>query len=667
MGALARLHRDETMLAWATACLLVCLGILCGWLSGLRFPMSPPDGHDAFLSLTAPFDFDLIAGFACAVCGFLIIAQKGAGSLGWALLLGGCGPWMAGPLGESVPFDESGAISLRTLGPVAVVDVLRGAHLTILTAAPLWLPTGRLLGLLPRSLVTCTFFCYASHYTLLVVGFTQDLRALAMATSLIPRATMLFCTGLLLVRCRRASGALRFRLAVLASVYPLAMAGREIGWFVPLPAQADLVVHSSTSLAWGATLVWFVTRDRMWRLRRPARRVTSTVLLCTALIMLVSAGAAALALLVSADDRAVTLVMTVAALLAGLVVRPVVDRTARAVDRFFYGRGALPHEAVRGLAERLSRVPGPDQVPDALSRSIVDDLGLPAAEIVVTTRSGDRTLARAGAGTPALSVPMRYEGKVIGRLRVAPRAGDTDLDDRDRHVLTMLADQGAPAVAGLRLRQELQAARERLVLAREAERRRLHRDLHDGLGPLLAATRLGLDNLAAAEPRLAPLLGRSAAHLTDAVDEIRRITHDMTPAVLAERGLADAMGDLAQRLGTDGPTITLHLQPDPLPALPAAIEAAVYRIAAEALTNTIRHSTASHAEVTVHAALGTVTLTVADYGTGPSARTGPPSQGAGGLGLDSMRERAEELGGVFTLSRTPAGTTVRAMFDTSRL
>ncbi|XVQ07388.1 ATP-binding protein [Spirillospora sp. CA-255316] len=663
MGALARLRRNETMLAWATACLLVCLGILCGWLSGFRFPMSPPNDHDAFLSLATPFDPDLAASFACAVCGFLIIAQGGGGSLGWALLLGGCAAWMAGPLGESIPYNQSGAISVRTIGSVALVDVLQGAYLTILATVPLWLPAGRLVGLVPRLLVTCTFLYLASHN----IRWALGLDALAVSTNFLPRATVLLCTGLLLVRCRRASGALRFRFAVMASVYPLAMARMDFGWYVPLPDLADVVFSYSTSLAWGAALVWFVTRDRMWLLGRPARRITITVLLCTALIVLVAAGAAALAVVMSADDGAGALVMTVAALLAGLVVRPVIDRTARAVDRFFYGQGALPHEAVRGLAERLSRVPGPDQVPDALSRSVVDDLGLPAAEIAVTTRSGERALARAGAGTPAFSVPMRYQGQVIGHLRVAPRAGDADLDDRDRYVLSILADQGAPAVAGLRLRQDLQAARERLVLAREAERRRLHRDLHDGLGPLLAATRLGLDNLAAAEPRLAPVLERSAAHLMDAVDEIRRITHDMTPAVLAERGLADAMGDLAQRLGTCGPEITLHLLPDPLPALPVAIEVAVYRIAAEALTNTIRHSTAVHAKIAVVAAPGTVTLTVTDDGAGPFHQGGPSSQGASGLGLDSMRERAEELGGVFALSGTLAGTTVQVRFDISRL
>ncbi|MEV7025815.1 ATP-binding protein, partial [Kitasatospora sp. NPDC093558] len=107
--------------------------------------------------------------------------------------------------------------------------------------------------------------------------------------------------------------------------------------------------------------------------------------------------------------------------------------------------------------------------------------------------------------------------------------------------------------------------------------------------------------------------------------------------------------------------VTLDLRPDPLPALPAAVEVAVYRISGEALNNVVRHSGATSARLTLHAPSDRVTVEVADNGAGF-----PTGTSTAGVGLRSMAERAEELGGTFTAVNAPAGAVVRAVLPRER-
>jgi two-component system NarL family sensor kinase len=203
---------------------------------------------------------------------------------------------------------------------------------------------------------------------------------------------------------------------------------------------------------------------------------------------------------------------------------------------------------------------------------------------------------------------------------------------------------------------ELQASRESIVTAREEERRRIRRDLHDGLGPVLSALQLqlgALRTLVHQDPDAAEAL---AAELRDemraATGEIRRLVYDLRPPMLDEFGLAGAI----RTLGAAVPNLALAVDtPEPMPALSAAQEVAFYRIAAEAVHNVIRHSGAACCDVTLAQAGDQLVLTVRDNGSGLS-------QGrAVGIGFASMRERAQELGGsVSVLSSPDEGTTVSA-------
>ena len=275
------------------------------------------------------------------------------------------------------------------------------------------------------------------------------------------------------------------------------------------------------------------------------------------------------------------------------------------------------------------------------------------------------TLATAG----ELRLPLVHQGEPVGELVLAPRAPGEDFSPADRRLLDDLARQAGIAAHAVLLHQrtarlagDLQQAREGLVAAREEERRRLRRDLHDGLGPRLASLTLKLESL---RDRLAhdPVGDAMVADLTrrtqDAVADIRRLVYALRPPALDDLGLVSALREATAQYGYEGDgelRITIQA-PDELPPLPAAVEVAAYRIAQEALTNVVRHAGARRCAVRLarDVAAGTLCIEIEDdgRGLGPNHRSG--------VGLSSMRERAEELGGTFAIEPIPGGgTRVRA-------
>jgi two-component system, NarL family, sensor kinase len=198
-----------------------------------------------------------------------------------------------------------------------------------------------------------------------------------------------------------------------------------------------------------------------------------------------------------------------------------------------------------------------------------------------------------------------------------------------------------------------------LVTTREQERRRLGRELHDGLGPTLAGLTLGLDTahvLSAGQSDLQQLLGRLKAETQRAVTEVRRIVYGLRPPMLDELGLAGALREEVGRLQCAVPAITVSLDVprDGLAGLPAAVEVACYRIVAEALANVARHARATRCSVRVHLDHG-VCVDVRDDGVGLTEGW------RAGVGIASMHERVAELGGELLIEpRLPHGTGIAA-------
>ncbi|GGO79194.1 sensor histidine kinase [Nonomuraea cavernae] len=422
-----------------------------------------------------------------------------------------------------------------------------------------------------------------------------------------------------------------------------------------------IVARAAGVTLWGAMICLAASRGGIWRLERvTSHRMARAFVLAVLVIAATCAATGAWAAFPAARTAAVVIAACCAAV-AGWVARPVVRHAVLAIERAFYGPRARPHEAVRALAVRLQQAPHPGSVPEQICRSVVEDLGLSGARIGVETRAGPRVLAAAGSPVsgPRQVFPLRHHGQVVGRLEVA-RDGASTPAERDAELLSLLADQASPALAALRLAEDARAARERLVLAREEERRRLRREIHDGLGPQLAAVRLRLGVAQACGPPAADAHLREAVEvLGEALAEVRRITAGLTPAALVDRGLLDATRILAHRLTTDAVRVTVTDPATPLPVLPPAVETAAYRITAEAVTNSVRHAGARGVEVTFTACPGALVVTVIDDGTGFGADTVP------GTGLSSIAERAEEIGGAATIDTAPGGTTVTATLPTT--
>jgi len=249
---------------------------------------------------------------------------------------------------------------------------------------------------------------------------------------------------------------------------------------------------------------------------------------------------------------------------------------------------------------------------------------------------------------------------------VGARSPGERLGPDDERLLADLARQAGPFIHAVALRRALDASRAGLVTAQEEERRRLRRDLHDGLGPTLAGLTLGLDTArarSAGQPQLQELLGRLKAETQRAVTDIRRIVYGLRPPALDEFGLVGSLREEVGRLQYEAPalTVTLDAPGDGLSDLPAAVEVACYRIVTEALTNVTRHAHATRCSVRIRLDRD---LDVLDRDLDVEVRddgVGLPEGWRAGVGIASMRERVTELGGDLAIEpAVPRGTRINA-------
>ena len=351
--------------------------------------------------------------------------------------------------------------------------------------------------------------------------------------------------------------------------------------------------------------------------------------------------------------------------LAAVVFQPLRDRLQRGANRLMYGERDDPYAVLSRLGSRLESTPAHDAVLPAVARTVRETLKLPYTEIQLRREDGFETAATAGnPGENALRLPLVYGGETVGRLVLGPRVGEEGFADSERRLLEDLAHQiGASAHdalmtdEALRLSADLQRSRERLVEAREEERRRLRRDLHDGLGPQLSSQALTIDavrKLMRRDPDAAEeLLLELKADAQNAVTDIRRLVYGLRPPALDDLGLLGALRETAAQYGSNGLDVAIEA-PKSLPPLSAAVEVAAYRIAQEALTNVARHARAGSGTVRLAIEDGTLRVEIRDDGVGmPRAER----TGHAGVGLTSMRERATELGGSLHVGPMPEGGT----------
>ncbi len=362
-----------------------------------------------------------------------------------------------------------------------------------------------------------------------------------------------------------------------------------------------------------------------------------------------------------AHTRADLLLSLLATGAIALLFQPLRERVQRAVNHLLYGERDDPYAVIARLGQRLETTLAPGAVLPTLVETVATTLKLPY--VAVKLKQSDELEIVAESSEPVslsptvlVFFPLLHQHETIGELVVAPRVGDETLADADRRLLETIANQAALAAYSVQLTTDLQRSRERLVTAREEERRRIRRDLHDGLGPALASITLKLD---AARNHLPPnaqtsdsLLRELKTQTQNALGDIRRLVYDLRPPALDELGLVGALREYTTRANSSDLTVSL-VADDALPPLPAAVEVAAYRIATEALTNVMRHAHARHCRVSL-VVNGALQLEIQDDGAGL------PENYHSGVGLTSMRERTAELGGTLVIENAGGGTRMMA-------
>jgi signal transduction histidine kinase len=365
-----------------------------------------------------------------------------------------------------------------------------------------------------------------------------------------------------------------------------------------------------------------------------------------------------LGLLFRTDDNLVISLLATGAV--AVLFQPVRDRLQRAVNRLLYGQRDEPYAVLSDLGRQLAASGDPTAMVPTIAETIARTLKLPFVAIVVDWDGTPTELATVGMSSQdPIAMPLTHQGETLGSLVLGRRTRGEGLSAADRRLLEELSRQAAAAVAAVRLTSELQRSRERLVNAREEERRRIRRDLHDGLGPTLAALGLKLEtarNRLADDPRADVLLSELAERTQGAVADIRRLVYALRPPALDELGLVGAVRQLSASLeGQQRNGLRVHVEAADLPALPAAVEVAAYRIVQEALTNVVRHAGAQSACVRLYGDGAALCVAVDDDGIGMAENR------QAGVGMNSMRERADELGGACVVSaRAGGGTSVLA-------
>ena len=609
---------------------------------------------------------DGVIGLALSACGALLAWYRPRNPIGWLFLAGGVAYATSTAavnllgLGGSVGWST---LVLRLLASLFMLAWPWGIGLC-LPLALLLFPDGRPAGSRWRWLIWAIVvegvlfelsfaapgrqtFGSRSVTPYLALPFYHRLGAVWAASNVAWAALFMLVLASLVVRYRRGGDVERRQLLwlLLAVLVVLAYAGVPWGIFGRGPVLGLLVIPLIP-----AAVTVAILRYQLLDIRLVVSRALVYGLLTAA------AAGAYVGLVALLDALVRSRVSLDSAVVASVIVavgfNPARIRLQRLIDRGLYGDRRDPVRAVSLVGERLAGT-GTAGLAGVLE-ALCDSLRLPFAAV----RFGTAEAAAHGTAPERLhGISLRYDGARIGELIVGLRSGQRRLSPPDIAVLELLAGPLAVALHATALSAALQQSRVSIVAAREEERRRLRRDLHDGLGPALTGIAFKADAarnaLPAGPARASELLGALRADTTAAITDIRRLVNGLRPPALDDLGLIGSLRQQTDRLAQrpDGSSVAVCLNtPEPLPALPAAVEVAAYRIITEAMTNAARHSGATRIDVLLAVADGDgLRIEVRDDGRVPGPGWQP------GFGLTSMRERAAELGGTCQAGPDPAG------------
>ncbi|MGH3940826.1 MAG: sensor histidine kinase [Pseudonocardiaceae bacterium] len=612
-------------------------------------------------------DFPLVAAFSFTLVGGLVVPRQPRNPVGWLLVA----------IGFSSAFTVL-ASSFSRYHLMAWISICAPAvAYGLLPLALLLFPEGRLPSRPWRSAIWAAVACLIILVMSVSVAAWDDpyLQSRAVTTLWFNRASLLGVTlciiaaiASLVMRWRHAEGDTRQQLKWLglgAAFIPLTIALEllDVPWaWIPLA--------TTVPAAMAVSILKYRLYDIDLFLNRSIVYATLTLLVVGVYVGVVTL--LEIAFSTGAELATSTAFTTgarwqqaVAVGAIAMLFGPLQEKVQRGVNRLLYGHRDEPYKVVSQLSHRLEQAMDPAAVLPQVVETITDSLQLPyvAIELTYGAAEGQRLVTSHGrrAGEPE-AFAMAYQGQVVGRLLASPRSAAQPFTAAERSLLEDLARQAGLAAHVVSLTADLQRSRERLVRSREEERRRLRRDLHDGLGPTLAGMTLQVGaaralltvNLDQAEC----VLGELEQQLQSCIREVRQLVDNLHPSTLDHLGLIGAIryhiSAFTSGSGDSGTKITLNASDD-LGELPAAVEVAAYRIVTEAITNTVRHAAASSCIVALTFESGLL-VEVIDNGVGL------PDHYQAGIGLTSMRERTEELGGTFTAQHLPGGgSRIRAL------
>lgn len=548
----------------------------------------------------------------------------------------GAGPWFV----ASFP---SGRIASRRLRQIAVIG---GAGLFLATVSQALSP-GRIDG------VDSQFAPIANP-----LGIGRLRHVFGVTTTIGIVALVVFgiaAVADLVIRYLRSESPVRDQLRWLAAALPVLPISMLVGIASPERFRDGVIVGGQCVFLVGtaAGISIAILRHRVLgfdvMVRDSVQFAMLSVLVVAVYVVVVGASNAVL------EHRGGPLPSFLAAGAVAVAFQPARERIQRVVKRFVFGQRAEPYAVLSTLGERLESVAAPVEALQAIVESVRNVLGL---EGVAIASSNDSPIVVAGRkpGMTAQQIPIHYEQTHVATLFIENDQADR-LSENDRRLLTNLARQAGPAIRAHELNLELQRSRRLLVTDQEEERRRIRRDLHDGVGPAVAGLALRAEvvaDLIDTDPQAARReISRLKQQLHETTAEIRRLVQGLRPPALDELGLIEAIRSQASALANPSGSRKLAIAVEAaegLRLLPAAVEVAVLRITGEALTNVARHAEATACVVRLSCD-DALYLDVEDNGVGIGSST------RSGVGLASMRERATELGGMFSVTSRPGGGT----------
>ncbi len=658
---------EDRVAVWVARSLGVLAMVLAG--TAVTLPLATGLGYLDELMQTP----EVVVGVSFSATGVLLVQNRRASRIGWLLLAIGmfsacyaaAASYVVMVLGGTISGTLPESADLATLAAWVTGWAWFPSWLLVSTVLPQVVPYGRPLPGWWRAVHGLSYAVLALGLLALAtttgpVGIAEDVpnpvgvpvleRLLTpledVLDALVP-VLILFSLASLVVRVVRADAAER----------------RQVGWFGYSVAMAVVVILFGSSLLINIAVLFVpagiavaALRYRLYDLDLLVNRTLVVALLLGGAALVYVALVGWVGALVGSSTGWVPFL---AAFGVALVFHPARIRLQRWVDRLFHGLRGDPYALLRDLDRTLREADTPRKALAEAAALVRTSLRLPGVGLRVPLPGGGEVREQAGSlPDDPTRIALSLHGQEVGELLVAPRDPRQRLPEADHRVLQLLAGPVASAAYALRLSSDLEESHGRLLAAREDERRRLRRDLHDGLGPQLAGVVMGLDVVRSSlsrgdTDRASDLALRTAEQARTAVDDVRRLVAGLRPPVLDDLGLLGALRSAGPVAAEGGPEVRFEVEGD-LETLPAAVEVAAFRIVSEAITNAARHSGARSVDVHLAANDGELVVRVEDDGAGipPDVRRG--------VGLSSMRERATELGGWCTVTPGARGTCVQA-------